>query len=227
LRSDIFQHILRYAREPDKIEYTKLKIEDKETLFRIIEERFVELSGDEFVYEDLWNKYMPNNVEGVDVKTFIFGNIIPRPRDIILFFNKIKETAILRGHTTFTEEDVKDAYIEYSEWVFSSILVENGIAIKQMEDFLYELVGESAILTFTDIVSKADNAKINFKDEDSKEKFIDHLVALSILGRETKPGEFSFNYDLENDRKSKILATKLGTNNFSIHNALVPALEIQ
>ena len=227
LRSDIFQHILRYAREPDKIEYTKLKIEDKETLFRIIEERFAELSGDEFVYEDLWDKYMPNNVEGIDVKTFIFGNIIPRPRDIIFFFNKIKETAILRGHTAFTEEDVKDAYNEYSEWVFSSILVENGITIKQMEDFLYELVGESAILTFNDIISRANNAKINFKNEDSKDKFIDHLVALSILGRETKLGEFSFNYDLENDRKSKILATKLGTNNFRLHNALVPALEIQ
>jgi len=226
LRSDIFHHILRYAREPDKIEYTKLKIEDKETLFRIIEERFVELSGDEFVYDDLWNKYLPKNIDGIDVKTFIYNNIIPRPRDIILFFNKIKDTAILRGHTTFIEDDVKDAYNEYSEWVFSSILVENGITIKQMEDFLYELVGECAVFTRSDIVIKANNAKINFKDEDSKDKFIDHLVALSILGREIKPGEFSFNYDLENNRKSAILAKKLGTNNLRLHNALIPALEI-
>ena len=96
-----------------------------------------------------------------------------------------------------------------------------------MEDFLYELVGESAILTFSDLISKAEKAKIIFNDDNSKEKFIDHLVALSVLGRETKTGEFSFNYDLENDRKSKILANKLGTNNFSIHNALIPALKLQ
>ena len=75
-------------------------------------------------------------------------------------------------------------------------------------------------------IIKAKNAKIDFKDEDSKDKFIDHLVALSILGRETQPGIFSFNYDLENDRKSKILAKKLGTNNLRFHNALIPALEI-
>ena len=226
LRSDIFHHILKYAREPDKIEYTKLKIEDKETLFRIIEERFVELSGEEFVYDDLWEKYLPKYINGIDVKSFIYDNIIPRPRDIIFFFNKIKENAIFRGHSTFTEDDVIKAYSEYSEWVFSSILVENGITISQMENFLYELVGESAIMTRSDIISKANDAKIYFKDEDSEDKFLDHLVSLSIFGRETQPGKFTFNYDLENDRKSKILAKKLGTNNFRIHNALIPALEI-
>lgn len=225
LRSDIFHHLLRYAREPDKLTYTKLKVEDKETLFRIVEERFVQLSSEESVYEDLWEKYMPKKVNDVDVKTYIYKNIIPRPRDILFFFTKIKEIAILRGHSAFEEDDIKDAYQEYSEWVFSSILVENGITIKQMEDFMYELVGENAILNRDKIILKANKANITFSDEQSEDKFIDHLVALSILGRETQSDHYTFGYDLENDRKSKVLAKKLGSSNFRIHNALVPALD--
>lgn len=226
LRSDIFQNILRYAREPDKIKYIKLKVEDKEILFRIIEERFVTLSSGNYVYEDLWNQFLPKNIENTDIRNYIYSNILPRPRDIILVFNKIRENAILRGHTSFEVEDVKSALKEYSDWVFSSILVENGITIGQMEDFMYELAGEKAVIKRNEIVGKARKANINFSDDESIESFIDHIVALSILGRETQPGIFSFNFDLENDRKSKALAKKLGTDCYKIHNALVPALGI-
>lgn len=225
LRSDIFHYIYKDAREPDKIEYTKLKVEDKETLLHIIEERFVALSNNSFTYDDLWNKYLPHKIDGIDVKTFIYNNIIPRPRDIIFLFNKIKTIAILRGHTTFTEDDVKEALNEYSEWIFYSLLVENGVTIKQMEDFLYGLVGEPSILLRCDIVSKANNAKINVMDEELNDKFINHLVNLSILGRETRHGKFSFNYDIENGRKNMILAEKFGTKRFKIHNALLPFLK--
>lgn len=225
LRSDIFHHILRYAREPDKIMYTKLKVEDKETLFRIVEERFVELSVEGLVYDDLWEKYLPKKIGDLDIKTYIYSNIIPRPRDILFFFTKIKEIAILRRHAKFEIDDVKEAYKEYSEWVFSSILVENGITSKQMEDFIYELVGENVVLTYNEIILKAKNSKICLKNSEEEGKFIDHLVSLSILGRETQEGMYTFGYDFENDRKSKILAKKLGTNRYRIHNALVPALD--
>lgn len=104
-------------------------------------------------------------------------------------------------------------------------MVENGITIKQMEDFIYELVGENVILERNDLISKANKSNIVFTDDKDEDKFIDHLVSLSILGREIQKDQFAFGYDLENDRKSKALAQRLGTNNFRIHNALVPALE--
>jgi hypothetical protein len=225
LRSDIFKYILKYAREPDKINYVNLNFEDKGILFRIIEERFAKLSlNDDIVPNDLWDKYLPLNIGGVDIKSYIYSKIIPRPRDMIFFFNKIKEIAIMRGHTRFHKEDLEKAYEIYSDWVFSSILVENGITIKQIEDFMYELVGESMVLTEDDIISKASNVDIILKDECHIDKFIDHLVTLSVLGRETEDNQFSFKYDFENDRRNKILAKKLGTKRYQINNALVPAL---
>ena len=46
LRSDIFKYILQKTAEPDKVEYTNLlSLGDKDVLFRIIEERFVQLSN--------------------------------------------------------------------------------------------------------------------------------------------------------------------------------------
>jgi hypothetical protein len=50
---------------------------------------------------------------------------------------------------------------------------------------------------------------------------------LSILGRETQSNTFTFGYEMENDKKSKILAEKLNTNRFQFHKALKYALELK
>ena len=71
LRSDIFKYIIEKASEPDKIEYTNfLKLEDKNILFRIIEERFVALSSSEVLSDNLWDKYIVKEVENVPVKEY-------------------------------------------------------------------------------------------------------------------------------------------------------------
>ena len=147
LRSDIFRYILKKAREPDKVEYTNLlKLGDKDVLFRIIEQRFVELSSNQLIPDNLWEKYIVKTVDEVCVKNYIFEKLIPRPRDIIYFFKNAHENAIARGHTIIEEEDLKLAYKNYSSWVFTSMMVENGITIDQLQEFLYQLVGCSQII---------------------------------------------------------------------------------
>ncbi len=159
LRSDIFKYVMQTAREPDKIEYTKLIVEDKETLYRIIEERFCILNGN-VTPDDLWKKYLVTEVNGESSKDYIYKRIIPRPRDMIFFFNKLKEIAVRRGHKGFLEVDIVDAYKQYSEWVFSSLIVENGVSVKQMEAFLYELVGTPIIINKTKILEYAPCVRI-------------------------------------------------------------------
>lgn len=225
LRSDIFKYVITQAREPDKIEYTRLTYSDPEVFFRIIEERFVELSEIEVERDELFSKYICAEVNGQDVKRFIINNVFPRPRDIIYFFNAAKNIAILRGHTQISEADIIKAYEEYSNWIFKSILVENGITITQMRDFMYNLMGESHILEYSKIVDFAIDAQIEIKNQEQQMKFIDHLVSLSVLGREVKKSKFKFEYDFESNEKLKALANKLGTKNYMIHNALASYLE--
>lgn len=225
LRSDIFRFMLDYAREPDKIEYIRLKMDDPQVLYRIIEERFIALSEDEVTAEHLWNEYITSNVDGTDIKTYVVDHIMPRPRDIIYFFNKAKENAVFRGHTRIEQIDITDAIKEYSIWLFKSLLVENGITLDQFEEFLFEFIGESRIIDQDKIVAAMKSTAIDTSDPGMVEYFIDHLVSLGIFGRETKHNQFEFETILEDNKKLKRLAEKLGSNRYKIHNALVSYLE--
>lgn len=225
LRSDIFKYIQLFAREPDKIEVSRLKWDDSEILLRIIEERFVELSNNKYDRNQLFEKFFVNEIGGVSAKEFIVNSIFPRPRDLIYFCKSCKDIAVSRGHEIIEEADVLFAYREYSSWVFKSLLVENNILNKQMEDFLFELVGGSPIIDETMIRQFMGNSEIPIVVEEDVEKFIDNLVDLTILGREVRENEFQFEYDVENFKKIKAMSKKLNSKRYRIHNALLPFLE--
>ncbi len=221
LRSDIFNHVLMIAREPDKIERTKIKWEDPDVLFRIIEERFVSLSKEVVTPSDLWQNYIVSEINGESLKSYIFERIIPRPRDIIYLFKDAKENAVSRGHFKIEINDIETAHKNYSSWVFTSLLVENGITVKQMEEFLYEFAGSSNIVTTDDIINCMIKARIN-TDVDY---FINNLASLSIIGREVSQGQFVFDYDFDTGKKTRALASKFNSNRYKIHNALALYLE--
>lgn len=160
----------------------------------------------------------------MSVKEYIFKRILPRPRDLIFFFKQAQNNAALKGHKAIEVADIKAAYEEYSSWVFSTMLVENGITIEQMRSFLYELVGLPSILDRETIYVCMINAGIMKDSEEYLDYFIDHLASLSIIGREVEEDNFSYEYDFDSKDRIKILAKRLGTNRFKIHNALVPYL---
>jgi hypothetical protein len=226
LRSDIFKYIMKSAREPDKIEYTRLSWNDKETLLRIIESRFEELTSLDVTGPDLWERFIDKSVKGEDTKDFIMNNIFPRPRDLIYFLSSAKNLAVSRGHTKITEEDIISAYTDYSNWVFKSIIVENGITIKQMEDFMYNLMGENQIQTEESIKNIAIRSNVDVSTKELLDKFIDHIVSLTILGREIRDSTFDYEYEFDNDAKLKALSNKIQVKRFRIHNALIPYLEM-
>ncbi len=225
LRSDIFRYIMASAREPDKLEITRLKWDDRELLFRIIEERFVQLSDGNYSGDDLWDKFVCKSVDYIDVKDYIMDIIFPRPRDIIYLIKAAKDKAVSRGHLKIEPLDIKSAYHDYSAWVFRSVIVENGITLKQMEDFMYELMGSNIFITRDDILKKMILAKIDSSSDAKIDGFIDHLVDLTIVGREVKVDEFEFEYDADDAKKLKALSKKISSNRYRIHNALIPYLE--
>lgn len=227
LRSDIFKYIMKTAREPDKIEYSRLSWNDSQTLLRIIEARFEVLTPLNVKAEDLWEKFLPPNVECILTKEYILGNIFPRPRDLIFFLTSAKNIAVSRGHKRIQDSDLISAYKEYSNWVFKSIIVENGISIKQMEDFMYNLMGESRILTKESIRGFANSSGILIEEDVNLEKFISHLTSLTILGSETRDNYFEYEYEFDSDIKIKALAKKINSGRYKIHNALIPYLELK
>jgi hypothetical protein len=201
--------------------------EDPEILLRIIEERFIELSSNKYERADLFAKFFVPEIKSIPTKEYIINSIFPRPRDLIYFCKSCKDIAVSRGHEIIQETDVLFAHKEYSSWIFKSLLVENNILTKQMEDFLFELVGGNSIIDETMITQFMTNSNIPIVQEEDVEKFIDNLVDLTILGREVRKNEFQFEYDVENFKKIKIMSKKLDSNRYKIHNALIPFLECE
>lgn len=228
LRSDIFKYIQSIAREPDKIEVSRLLWEDSNILFRIIEERFVELSNNKYSKEELFKRFFISEINGLEAKDYIINCIFPRPRDLIYFCKSCKDIAVARGHERIEKDDIFFAYKEYSSWIFKSLLVENNILSKQMEEFLYEFVGGKSIISKDQIIKYMTNANLSIAmEEDEIEKFIDNLVDLTILGREVNENNFEFEYNVDKSKIIKVRAIKYGSNRFKIHNALHPFLEIE
>lgn len=225
LRSDILRFLLKEAREPDKIEITRLRWEDPDVLFRVIEERFEILSSLTVTHEDLWEKYVCKEVENEPVKEFIIKKIIPRPRDIIYFFRKAKEIAVSRGHIKIEENDLKQAYYDYSSWVFTSLMVEDETTYNQIKDFLYNRLSSNRIIHLTEIIDSLNDLKIT-TDHNKVNDFVDYLVELSILAREVQINDFRFEYDMENSDKIEAMAKKYNSKRFLIHPALHPYLEL-
>ena len=226
LRTDILKRIIRDAREPDKIEKTELKYDDKEMLFMILDERFVTLNEEYESSDDFWNDFICARVNGQNTQDFIFSKVYPRPRDLLLFMRYAKDTAVARGHSTIEAMDLLKAHEQYSEWILSSLFVENGITQEQMENFIYNLIGNPQIVPESEILTAMDLADIDVTSADKVDYFVDHLVALSILGREISPGDFFFEYDLNVDRRNKIMASRVPLKRYKIHSALVPALRL-
>jgi hypothetical protein len=195
---------------------------------RVIEERFISSLDGLASAEDLWEKYVTAYVGEEDAKEYIFSRIIPRPRDLIYFIKRAQDAAIQRGHEIIEAQDFEHAYNQYSSWVFTSILVENGITIDELKEFLYELLGCNNVISRTFIISSIEKSKIPIDTLQSEkvDKFIEHLVGLSIIGREVKPGRYAFDYEYDDIEKFRALAERLGSDNFRVHNSLLPHLEM-
>ncbi|MBK6828179.1 MAG: hypothetical protein IPG86_15600 [Chitinophagaceae bacterium] len=226
LRSDIFKQLLLHAREPDKIEYTRLIWTDTEVLFRLIDKRIEFLSLDKTLDgRKFWEQYITQNVNGESTKEYISNSIIPRPRDLIYFLNSAKNSAVAKGHDHIDENDLKSAYEEYSNWIFQSLMVENGITVDQLKEFFYHLVGDKSIITRSRIVEVMSLASIPNKNDEEIEYFISHICSLSFLGREIRLNEFHFDYGYEIDDKKLFQATKFNSGRYQIHRAFIPYIE--
>ena len=229
LRSDIFSQIVKYAREKDKISYSRIGWSDPELLLRVLEERVLVSSGVSNPSE-VWSKYFCDDVIGVPIKKYLINYIIPRPRDLIYLSRAALELAINRRHTRVEEKDILEAQRKYSQYVLESLLVENSIQIAVLESFLYEFVGASEIADSNFILKAMKNCDIA---EDKFDFVIELLCDLTFLGREVDEGRFEFSYNEDEKEKLKAMARKTiekrknKTTQFRIHNAFHSYLEIE
>ena len=204
VRADIFYRVIANAREPDKIVYSKLIWNDDEMLARVIDERFSSALG--MPPDDVLSKFFCSVVGETPTKSYFLSRILKRPRDLLVFVKAAITIAVNRRHGVVEQKDVLEAEKQYSQFAVDSILVENGITIKQLEDIIYEFAGAPPVLDEQQIDVILTNARIasaNFP------YIIQHLCNLTFLGVEVQPSEFRFAEDHAESQKNSVLAQHL------------------
>ena len=204
VRADIFYRVITNAREPDKIVYSKLNWNDDEMLVRVIDERFSAALG--ISPSEVWTRFFCPSIKRMPTQKYFLSRILKRPRDLLVFVKAAITTAVNRRHGMVEEKNILEAEKQYSQFAIDSILVENGITIKQLEGIIYEFVGATAILTEDEIVALLSKVE---KNTNNLSYVMKHLCNLTFLGVEVKPNEFRFAEDQDENLKNAVLAKHL------------------
>jgi hypothetical protein len=228
LRSDIFSHIKRVAREKDKIAFTRISWNDPVLLNRVIEERFVNSLKQQIEPRAIWKLFFADKVEGMPPEDYIQSRIIPRPRDIIFFCRSALSHAINRKHSKMEERDILQAEKEYSEYAFDTLLAETETQFEQIEALLYEFVGTDEIVTRKRIAEFVKAASI---PKSKTEYVVDLLFEAMFLGLETRPDHFEFLFEPSKkkvlQKLAQIAAEDRGEERFRINTPFHSFLEVQ
>lgn len=227
VRSDILSKVLSLAREPDKIPVDRLSWDDKTLLLRVVEERYMAAQG-RTRPPPLWETYFEATTDRIPTQTFITSRVLPRPRDIVYFCNAAVTAAINRRHDKVRQEDIKDAEKIYSQFAFEVVLVEGGVRLEQIEEVLYEFVGEKAVLTENAVLKAIRRVHLTDSDKD----VIELLRDLSFLGLETRRNTFDFSERPSERKKAETMASRLSRRTrtprqYKVHPAFHAFLEIE
>ncbi len=205
LRSDIFNRLTDAADEPDKISHTRLTWNDSELLLRIIEERYVASHGPTSDPANMWHKYFCSEVRGMPTRDYLVSRILPRPRDIVYIVKAAVSFAVNRKHDRVEQKDILDGEMQYSQYAWDSILVENSSTIPDLDKVLLEFVGGPSVLSESMVRQHISSAGI---DAEKVDDVIAQLVNLTFLAVEVSRGKFAYADEKKELQKNVVLASR-------------------
>ncbi len=184
LRTDIYDVMTRYAREPDKINPQSIQWHDEELLIRVLEDRYVaNRSSSNGDAEALWIEVFAAEVHSFATRDYFLWRALPRPRDIIFLGNAALTTAINRRHRVVLAQDFSHAESNYSRFAVEALLVESEAQGFDLEELLFEFAGLDSTVTEEVL---AEVLAANSEPEAVKS----WLIRTSFLGLETRDGSF-------------------------------------
>lgn len=226
LRTDIYDVMTGYAREPDKINPQSIQWQDEELLVRVLEERYVaNRSSRGHLPDTLWSEVLAPEVHSMSTRDYFLWRALPRPRDIIFLGNAALTTAINRRHGTVQAHDFILAENMYSRFAVEALLVESEAQGFDLEELLFEFAGLESTVS-EEQFAEALAGETNMEDVKG------WLIRTSFLGVESRDGSFVYVEGNSEARKklraAKRLAERLARPlRYRVHPAFRPYLDIR
>lgn len=185
LRTDIYDAVSRFAREPDKIGVLTVQWQDHELLVRVLEERYAANRSNKRTTEsfNMWAEVFTSEVRGLKTRDYFLWRVLPRPRDFVFFANAALTTAINRKHNIIADVDIVFAEQLYSQFAVDALLVESEAEGFDLEEALYEFAGTNSTITSAELSSLLGHYE-------NPEQIRDWLIRSSFLGIEVHAGHF-------------------------------------
>lgn len=227
LRTDIYDVISTYAREPDKINPQIIQWADEELLIRVLEDRYAANRGSKSkdVIDGMWERLFCAEVNGLATRDYILRRALGRPRDVIYLGNSALTTAINRRHDRIFSQDVKHAEGHYSQFAIEALLVESEAQDFDLAEIIFDFAGLDSTLDEAELESI-----IPARDE--RIAVVRWLVQASFLGLESRDGGFVY-VEGESEAKKKLkaasrLSERMGRPmRYRVHPAFRPFLDIR
>jgi hypothetical protein len=226
LRTDIYDVIAMYAREPDKINPQSIQWQDEELLIRVLEDRYVaNRATSEADPESLWSEVFAPEVHSLSARDYFLWRALPRPRDIIFLGNAALTTAINRRHGVVLAQDFSHAESTYSRFAVEALLVESEAQGFDLEELLFEFAGTDSTVTEEDLAEILPSGTAG----DAVKNW---LIRTSFLGIETRDGSFVHVEGESEARKKLRAAQRLAARmnrplRYRVHPAFRPYLDIR
>lgn len=145
LRADIYEKL--QFQDRDKFRGDEFHIDwDAKQLINLIEAR-AKASDSSIGENGLWLKVFPPEIDGNDLKVYIIGRTLMRPRDIIQLCNACRDAAATNGNGTIEKSDVKQALSLYSAWKLSDLQNEWSVNYPFLPDVFVLLADTSYLVT--------------------------------------------------------------------------------
>lgn len=227
LRTDIYDAIAKFAREPDKVGVLSVRWQDAELLVRVLEDRYAANRSRKrgLPAFDMWEEVFESEVRGLPMRDYFLWRTLPRPRDFIYFANAALTTAINRKHSVISAGDVTTAEKQYSRFAIEALLVESEAEGFDLEEALYEFAGVDSTMT----AGELDQLLADYDDAPS---IRDWLIRTSFLGIEVRSGEF-IHVEGETEAKRQLKVARRFANRseaevrFRVHPAFRGFLEVR
>jgi hypothetical protein len=231
LRSDIYDEVIKEAREPDKINTKRIDWNQPELLKRVMDERYLSARPTGTSPDELWQKFFCAEVDGTPTLDHIFATILPRPRDLVYFCKAAVQNAANARHSVVDENDIHEAEKIYSRFAVDALLVEYSSSIENLEDVIYEFTGSEDILSRSTVLELISGG-IEGSNGGTAEECLEGLLKISFLGIEVRDGEIWYPERADQLRKAKILARKTSRRGkreerYQIHPAYRNFLEVE
>ncbi|WP_374713191.1 P-loop ATPase, Sll1717 family [Symbiobacterium terraclitae] len=192
LRRNIFEYIISsIAREEDKLsaDVTELTWDDRDTLLRVIDERF-RVAGEPYGWSgDPWQTFFCPEVDGVPTRDWIFRNVLPRPRDLIKYLNTCIEVAVNRDHKRIEADDLKEALKSHSSFALKQVLAEYKAEEPWLQQALYSFMGTRSEWSFKALTDHLTALHLDRGLPQDVRDAIATLVAVRFMGVKLASGE--------------------------------------